>query len=43
VELHDWMLPGSASSASLLKAISDAKRDVVIVGSTLVSLSNKQL
>ena len=43
VELHDWMLPGSASSASLLKAISDAKRDVVIVGSTLVFLSNKQL
>jgi FkbM family methyltransferase len=43
VELHDWMLPGSASSASVLKAFSDAKRDVVIVGSTLVSFSNKQL
>lgn len=43
VELHDWMLPGSASSASVLKAFADARRDVVIVGSTLVSLLNKPL
>lgn len=42
VELHDWMLPGSASSASVLKAFSDFGRDVIIVGSTLISLSNRE-
>lgn len=41
VEIHDWMLPGSASSANVLKALAECGRDVVIRGSTLVSISNR--
>jgi FkbM family methyltransferase len=40
IELHDWMLPKSASSSAVLKAIAEARRDVVLNGNTLVSLRN---
>lgn len=40
VEIHDWMLPGSASSANVLKAFAEHGRDVIIRGSTLVAIRN---
>ena len=40
IELHDWMLPGSASSAPVLEAIAATGRDAIIKGSTLISICN---
>lgn len=39
IELHDWMLPCKATSSSVLRAIAANQRDVIIQGSTLISLS----
>lgn len=38
-EIHDWMLPGSASSNNLLAAILETKRDIVISGENLLCMS----
>lgn len=38
-EIHDWMLPGSASSNALLKALTRSKRDIVISGENLICIS----
>jgi len=38
-ELHDWMLPRKASSSTVLRSIATHQRDVIIQGSTLVSLA----
>lgn len=43
LEIHDWMLPSSGSSASALKAFSEFGRDVIIIGSTLISLHNNRV
>ena len=40
IEIHDWMLPGSASSANVLKAFAEGGRDVIIRGSTLIAIRN---
>ena len=40
VELHDWMLPGSASSSSFLETISRTKRDFVYIGENMFSIRN---
>jgi len=40
IELHDWMLPGSAVSRNVLRAISQTNRDVIIKNNTLISLRN---
>lgn len=40
VELHDWMLPGSASSGNFLKTISVLKRDFVYIGENVFSIKN---
>lgn len=42
IELHDWMLPGRATSKSVLAAISNQARDVIIRGDTLVSIANSE-
>lgn len=38
-ELHDWMLPGSASSNPMLAALLRRKRDLVISGENLIAIS----
>jgi hypothetical protein len=43
VELHDWMLPGSANSATFLKAVGDSGRDFVLAGENVFSISNSLL
>lgn len=40
IELHDWMLPGSASSQSFLRAIAPTGRDFVHIGENIFSISN---
>jgi FkbM family methyltransferase len=40
VELHDWMLPSSASSASFLKVVSPLRRDFVYIGENIFSIKN---
>lgn len=43
IELHDWMLPGSASSRRFLHAVSARDRDFVHIGENIFSLSNTLL
>jgi len=40
VELHDWLLPGSANSQNCLKALSQYRRDLVFRGENLFSIRN---
>ena len=40
IELHDWMLPGSASSRSFLRAVASRNRDFVHLGENVYSIHN---
>jgi len=40
IELHDWMLPGTASSRNFLREISKWDRDFVYVGENIFSIKN---
>jgi FkbM family methyltransferase len=40
VELHDWLMPGSANSQNCLKALSQYPRDFVFRGENLFSIRN---
>jgi FkbM family methyltransferase len=40
IELHDWMLPGSANSASFLRCISQRDRDFVYHAENVFSIRN---
>lgn len=40
VELHDWLIPGSASSRNFLRAVSQLDRDFVYLDRSVFSLSN---
>jgi FkbM family methyltransferase len=40
IELHDWLLPGTASSQSFLRCIADRNRDFVYIGENVFSLRN---
>jgi len=40
VELHDWLLPGTANSQNCLKALSQHPRDLVFIGENLFSIRN---
>ena len=40
IELHDWMLPGSANSRNFLRAISAHNRDFILAGETIFSIAN---
>lgn len=40
IELHDWMLPGSANSSNFLKIIASLNRDFVYHGEYVFSISN---
>jgi FkbM family methyltransferase len=41
IELHDWMLPGTASSQNCLKALSERNRDFVFIGENVFSIRNR--
>lgn len=41
IELHDWMLPRSASSGNFLREISRRNRDFVYIGENVFSISNE--
>ena len=43
IELHDWLLPGLASSKSFLSAISKLNRDFIMCGENVFSISNTEL
>src|SRR5262245_22090529 len=40
IELHDWMLPGESYSRNFLQWHVEMKRDFVLVGENVVSISN---
>jgi FkbM family methyltransferase len=40
IELHDWMLPGTANSRSFLRAMSEEHRDFVHRGENIFSIAN---
>lgn len=40
VELHDWMLPRSASSGTFLRAVASRNRDFVHLGENVFSIAN---
>jgi FkbM family methyltransferase len=40
VELHDWLLPGTANSQNCLRALSQYHRDLVFIGENLFSIRN---
>ena len=40
IELHDWMLPGSASSRPFLRAMADRNRDFIHIGENVFSIRN---
>jgi FkbM family methyltransferase len=40
IELHDWMLPRSASSGNFLREISCRNRDFIYIGENVFSISN---
>ena len=40
IELHDWMLPGTANSQNCLKALSGTNRDFVFYGENVFSIRN---
>ena len=41
IELHDWLLPRSASSRSFLQCIAGLERDFVFIGENVFSIGNK--
>lgn len=41
VELHDWMLPGTASSRSFLSTVASLDRDLVFAGENAFSIRNR--
>ena len=41
IELHDWMLPGTANSHNCLKALSERRRDFVHIGENVFSIRNR--
>ena len=43
IELHDWMLPGTANSSSFLKWHSARNRDFILHGENVISFSNSLL
>ena len=40
IELHDWMLPGTANSRAFLECVSGRNRDFVYVGENVFSIDN---
>jgi FkbM family methyltransferase len=40
VELHDWLLPGTANSRNFLRCIAERNRDFVYIGENVFSLRN---
>lgn len=42
IELHDWMLPGTANSSNFLRKVSQLNNDFIIRGENVISIS-KQL
>lgn len=40
IELHDWMLPGTASSGPFLRAMASRNRDFIHIGENVFSLRN---
>jgi FkbM family methyltransferase len=40
IELHDWLLPRQKSSAGFLKAVAGRDRDFLILGESILSVSN---
>jgi FkbM family methyltransferase len=40
VELHDWLLPGSANSRNFLKCVAALNRDFVYIGENVFSIRN---
>lgn len=40
IELHDWMLTGSANSRNFLKCVSQLDRDFIHIGENVFSISN---
>ena len=43
VELHDWMLPGTANSRAFLTAIAGKDRDFLYRGENVISIANAKL
>lgn len=43
VELHDWMLPGRATSRNFLRCVSELDRDFLYAGENVFSFSNRLL
>lgn len=41
IELHDWLLPGTANSQTCLKALSQYNRDFVFIGENVFSIRNR--
>jgi FkbM family methyltransferase len=42
IELHDWLLPGTANSQNCLKVLCQHKRDFVFAGENAFSIRNRQ-
>jgi FkbM family methyltransferase len=42
IELHDWMLPGAASSRPFLSAVAALERDFLFKGENVFSISNRE-
>lgn len=40
IELHDWMLPGTATASNFLRVIAGQGRDFVVIGENVVALWN---
>jgi FkbM family methyltransferase len=40
IELHDWMIPGTANSRAFLQCIAGRNRDFVYVGENIFSIDN---
>jgi FkbM family methyltransferase len=40
IELHDWLLPGSANSRTFLQCVSQLNRDFVYIGEDVYSIAN---
>ena len=41
IELHDWMLPGTANSNNFLRKVSQLNNDFIIRGENVISISNE--
>jgi hypothetical protein len=40
IELHDWLMPGTANSRNCLKALSRYNRDFLFIGENVFSIRN---